>query len=100
MKKSLLSLFLLLPLFILSAAPMGGRAGAGMGDGARNNVRGDDYMKNEYWRNRAYVDPAIYYGGGFVAPYDTTAPGPGEIDDTNALYEAYLQSNPPIPSPM
>ena len=62
--------------------------------------RGSDYMTNEYWRNRAYVDPGYYYGGGYAVPYRDNGSGPGEIDDSDALYESYLQSNPPIPAPM
>lgn len=106
MKKGLFLAAFLLPLIVLVAEEeiaiiRGGEGGAGRAGGAQSNVRrGSDYMTNEAWRNRSYVDPGYYYGGGYAAPYVDNVPGPGEVDDSDALYESYLQSNPPIPSPM
>lgn len=108
MRNILFMLVALMPMIALSARPEGGaHGGAGAhfnaGTGSRYDAsrhEGSDYMHNEQWRNRTYVDPNYYYGGGYAQPYVNNGPGPGEVDDSDALYESYLQSNPRIPSPM
>lgn len=97
MKKLILLTLLALPVFFLSARGFDNR---GAGGGYQGGYRGADYERNlPHYNNSAWVDPGFYYGaGGYAAPGYSS--DPGQIDDTDALYESYLQSNPPIPAPM
>lgn len=65
---------------------------------------GFNHGANPYWSNRNYTDPNLYYGinsedyyygqvlGGVNPPSDSS---PGMSDDSDALYDSYLRSNPP-----
>jgi hypothetical protein len=57
-----------------------------------------------YYNNRQYVDPNYYYYSGEQGYYNAienpnVGSGAGMINDNDALYNSYLQSNPPIPPP-
>jgi hypothetical protein len=106
MNMKLLVSGLLCTIFVFSSLELMGYArGGGYGGGYAG--RGFDHGNNPYWTNHRYVDPASYYGvtgvnnwyygqvlGGATTPAESS---PGMSDDSDALYNSYLQSNPQRP---
>jgi hypothetical protein len=80
-----------LPLLTLSARDYGGGGGGGHGTyGEHGGVYGQEY-------NHGYDDNyGAYYGGNpdfVVNPYPAAGSQPGMSDDSDALYQSYLQHN-------
>ena len=95
MKTFVLLTLIMLPVLTLSARGFAGGGGGRGGDG--DHTHGNDYTHNMRNVNPGYY----YYGPGYASSgSEDYFSQPGQTDDTDALYESYLQSNPKMPAPM
>lgn len=96
LKMSVYSLLILLPCFTLTARYAGGAAAGGHSSfyGAAGRSPGENYGNN-----RHYVDPNYYYNGYDAGYYNTVImpqdpeSQPGMSDDSDELYNSYLEHN-------